>query len=40
MSKVVVLKCTEYDVNDVYEKIKWGVDQLGGLESIIPKSIR
>ena len=38
MSKVVVLKCTEYDVNDVYEKIKWGVDQLGGLESIIPKS--
>jgi uncharacterized protein (DUF362 family)/NAD-dependent dihydropyrimidine dehydrogenase PreA subunit len=38
MSKVVVLKCTEYDIEKVYQKIKYGIDLLGGIESIIPKS--
>ncbi len=38
MSKVVVLRCGEYDLKKVYEKIKWGIDELGGIESIIPKN--
>ena len=38
MSKVVVLRCENYDLNDVYTKIKWAIDELGGIESIIPKT--
>ncbi len=37
MSKVVVMRCTEYDLDQVYQKIDWGLKQLGGIESIIPK---
>jgi uncharacterized protein (DUF362 family)/NAD-dependent dihydropyrimidine dehydrogenase PreA subunit len=37
MSKVVLMKCEEYDVEIIYEKIKWAINELGGLESIIPK---
>jgi uncharacterized protein (DUF362 family)/NAD-dependent dihydropyrimidine dehydrogenase PreA subunit len=37
MSKVVVLKCESYDQELVYEKISWALEQLGGIESIIPK---
>lgn len=38
MSKVVLLKCEEYDLNVLTEKIKWGLDQLGGIKNIIPVS--
>lgn len=38
MSKVIVLQCEEYQLDLVYDKIKWAVNQLGGLESIIPKT--
>ncbi|MBU1019851.1 MAG: DUF362 domain-containing protein, partial [Firmicutes bacterium] len=38
MSKVILLECNEYDLDIVYEKIKWGIDQLGGIQSIIPVS--
>lgn len=36
MSKVVVLKCEEYNLDMIYPKLKWGIEQLGGIESIIP----
>ena len=36
MSKVVVLRCDEYDLIKVKEKINYGLDLLGGIESIIP----
>lgn len=38
MSKVVVLRCDEYDVEQVYQKLSWGFEQLGGIESIIAKN--
>lgn len=38
MSKVVVLRCEEYDLEKIYPKIKWGIEQLGGIENIIPKN--
>jgi len=38
MSKVIVQKCENYDLEQVYPKIKWAIEQLGGIESIIPKS--
>lgn len=38
MSKVVVLRCEEYNLDLLYPKIKWGIEQLGGIEKIIPKS--
>lgn len=38
MSKVVVLRCEEYDVDLLYPKLLWALEQLGGIESIIPKS--
>jgi len=38
MSKVVLLKCESYDLELVYPKIKWAIEQLGGIESIIPKN--
>lgn len=37
MSKVVLLKCEEYNTELIYEKLKWALDQLGGIESIISK---
>ena len=37
MSKVVLLKCEEYNLEIIYKKLKWGLDQLGGIENIIPK---
>lgn len=37
MSKVVVQRCDSYDLELVYPKIKWAIEQLGGIESIIPK---
>ncbi|AIO18421.1 formate hydrogenlyase complex iron-sulfur subunit [Candidatus Izimaplasma bacterium HR1] len=38
MSKVVILRCKEYDLDKIYPKIKWAINELGGIESIIPKS--
>ena len=40
MSKVVLLKCDEYDLEQIYQKIKWGINELGGIESMIPKGKR
>lgn len=37
MSKVVVQRCDVYELGLVYNKIKWAIDQLGGIEEIIPK---
>ncbi len=37
MSKVVVLRCEEYDVELIYKKLSWGIKQLGGIESLISK---
>ena len=37
MSKVVVQQCNSYELDQVYPKIKWAIEQLGGIESIIPK---
>lgn len=37
MSKVVLLRCESYDLDLVYEKIKWGINELGGIENIILK---
>jgi len=37
MSKVVVLRCEKYDLELIYPKIKWAIDQLGGIEKIIPR---
>ncbi len=37
MSKVVVLRCENYDLHEIYPQIKWGIEQLGGIESIIPR---
>ena len=37
MSKVVVLNIEEYDLDLVYKKLKWGINELGGIESFIPK---
>ena len=37
MSKVVVLRCEEYNVDIIHEKLKWAIDELGGIESFIPK---
>lgn len=36
MSKVVVLRCEEYNPDIIEEKIAWGLEQLGGIESMIP----
>lgn len=38
MSKVVILKCEEYNLDDIYPKLVWALDQIGGIESIIPLS--
>jgi len=37
MSKVIVQRCDVYDLDLVYTKIKWALEQLGGIESIISK---
>lgn len=37
MSKVVVLNIEEYDLDIIYNRLKWGINQLGGIESFIPK---
>jgi len=37
MSKVVVLKCEEYDLDLIYPKLLWALEQLGGIEHIIAK---
>jgi uncharacterized protein (DUF362 family)/NAD-dependent dihydropyrimidine dehydrogenase PreA subunit len=36
MSTVVVIRCNEYDVDTIEEKLRWGLQELGGIESIIP----
>lgn len=38
MSKVVVLKCTDYEVDNVYQKISEGIALLGGLQQIVKKT--
>ncbi|QMS84776.1 DUF362 domain-containing protein [Candidatus Xianfuyuplasma coldseepsis] len=40
MSKVVVLRCESYDVDVIYDKLQYALEQLGGMESIIPKGQR
>lgn len=37
MSKVIVQECNSYDLDLIYPKIKWAIEQLGGIESIISK---
>ena len=37
MAKVVVLRAETYDVEQLYQKLSYGFDQLGGIESIIAK---
>lgn len=37
MSKVVLLNINEYNLDVIYEKMKWGIDQFGGIEYFIPK---
>lgn len=37
MSKVIVQRCDSYDLELVFPKIKWAIEQLGGIESLIPK---
>jgi len=34
------MRCEEYDVDKVYKKLTWGFEQLGGIESMIPKDKR
>lgn len=36
-SKVIVLRCDDYDEEKIYTLLKIGLDQLGGLESFINK---
>ncbi|MBN2604786.1 MAG: DUF362 domain-containing protein [Bacilli bacterium] len=38
MSKVVLIECKEYNLDFIYDKLKWGLEQLGGIQSIIPTS--
>ncbi len=38
MSKVVVLNIEEYDLDLIYKRIKWGINELGGIETFIPKN--
>ena len=37
-SKVILLSCTSYGEDAVYEKIKKGFELLGGLEAFIDKN--
>ena len=34
-SQVVLLKCREYDREKIYEELKWGIDQLGGIGTFV-----
>ncbi|AEJ20919.1 hypothetical protein [Gracilinema caldarium] len=34
-SQVVLLRCESYDENTVYERVRQGLELLGGLESLI-----
>ncbi|MFA5527467.1 MAG: DUF362 domain-containing protein [Peptostreptococcales bacterium] len=36
-SAVVLLQCSQYDVREIQEKIKYGIEALGGIETIIGK---
>ncbi len=40
MSKVVIKKCCEYELDDVKEKIKESFDYLGGIEKLISPNAR
>lgn len=40
MSKVVLLNIDSYNLDIIYEKIKWGIAKLGGIETFIPKGKR
>ena len=33
-SQVVLLRCQEYDREKIYEELRWGIEQLGGMASI------
>ena len=37
-SKVAVIRCDSYDHEQVFQAVKEGLDLIGGLESIVPKS--
>ena len=37
-SQVVLLRCEEYDREKIYEELKWGIDQLGGIERFVSKN--
>ena len=36
-SQVVLLRCQEYDREKIYEELKWGIEQLGGLAHYVQK---
>jgi uncharacterized protein (DUF362 family)/ferredoxin len=37
-SQVVLLRCQEYDKHKIYEEIKWGLNQLGGVRAFVSES--
>jgi len=37
MSKVVLVRCEAYNTELIYKKIKWAIEELGGITSIIPQ---
>ena len=36
-SQVVLLCCQDYDREKIYEELKWGIEQLGGVSSLVKK---
>lgn len=40
MSKVVVLRCESYDVEIIYKKLQFAIQELGGIHQIIPQDQR
>ncbi|MEI3266138.1 MAG: hypothetical protein V8R85_02940 [Frisingicoccus sp.] len=35
-SRVVLLKCNEYDKEKIYEELSWGIGQIGGVGQLCP----
>ena len=34
-SRVVLLECSEYDKEKIYNELKWGIDALGGVQNFV-----
>ena len=34
-SRVVLLKCNEYDKEKIYEELSWGIGQIGGVGQLV-----